>query len=186
MQAKQYRTNLRKLHRMIYRGQGESDQADALREEMFDLWRQMSPNERYDVNQLAHNLHVGYRIKDELKALAAEQKKAKAVIHLPQGYRYERSGHEHPRYLEYINRHRALTCTGFLCYFCVETDIHRRKARITALLNLYHKLRGSKHQHGVSKVAKPYYLRARQEYGAEFQISPRNLNKRVDAAVPAA
>lgn len=186
MSAKIYRAKLRKLNRMIYRGQSESDQAEALREEMLDLWRQMSEEERDDANRLAHNLHVGYRLKDEMKALAAEQKKARAVTHLPQGYRYERSGHEHPRYLEYINRHRVLTCTGCLCYSQVEMDIYRRKARITALLNLYHELRGSKHQHGVSKGAKPYYLGARQEYGERFRISPRNLNKLVDVELSTA
>ena len=179
MRAKQYRASLRKLHRLIYKDQGESMEASRIRHCMSTLWGRMSKEEQEDARKLGHNLHTFAQIKRRLKSLAAEQKKAKAARSLP--------GRESdPRFHEYADRHRHLTVTGNLIHFWIEHDIDQRKARITALTNLYHELRGSKHQHGVSPGAKFHYVRARQEYGEEFKISLRNLNKPVDAVVSVA
>ncbi|KKN80210.1 hypothetical protein LCGC14_0331640 [marine sediment metagenome] len=176
MQAKQYRTNLRRLHHLIYKGHGKSTEASRIRHCLSVLWERMPKEEQEDARKLAHNLHVFAQVKRLLKSLAAEQKEAKAARSLS-------NRDNNPRFHEYADRHRRLTVTGNLIHFWIEHDIDQRKARITALTNLYHELRGSKHQHGVSDGAKFYYVKARQEYGERFKISPRNLNKPVDASV---
>ena len=48
-----YTELLQKLHRMFDEGAGDSDEADAMREEMLDLWKPMTPEEQDHVRALS-------------------------------------------------------------------------------------------------------------------------------------
>lgn len=181
MSAKIYRAQLRQLHRMISKGQGDSDVADTFREEMLDPWNAMTKDEQGAARVLSGKLWVLHDLKERLEGLEAEQREAKRLLHMD--HRKWPSSVSH-RIFE--ARHRSYTCTGSPCYWWLQPDIHKRKAWITALLNLYHEIRGTGKQHKVSTSARFYYVEARRSLSDELERKNRNVDKMLDAELSTA
>lgn len=181
MSAKIYRAQLRQLHRMISKGQGDSDEADALRDEMDQSWKGMTKEECDAADRLSSKLYVFADLKERLKALEAEQREAKRLLHMDQ-----RKWPSSVSHRIFEARHRSFTCTGSPCYWWLQPDIHKRKAWITALLNLYHEIRGTGKQHKVSTNARFYYVEARRSLSDELERKNRNVDKMLDAELSTA
>ena len=55
-------------------------------------------------------------------------------------------------------------------YWCPQYEVFRRRAEITACLNFYHEIRGSKYRHGVRKGWEYIYKKYFEELKATFKV----------------
>ena len=152
---KEYRTGIRKLHRLIVKDADDSEEGERIREDMLDnCWNKMTPEQHEEVRRFSERLYVLQDLRNHVKELSETQKKAKLFRKM----KYRKANPE--AFEEWYKEHGGLN------------SIMKRKAMITAAINLRHELRGSPYRHEIKENGywARCYVDAEKELVEKFRV----------------